>query len=54
MNLLNKVRQGISLFNAGSDNKEYLRGQIELALFLLGQEDNEQLKIELEREINDR
>lgn len=53
MNLLNQLKQGIYLFNAGSDNKEYLRGQIELALFLLGEENNEQLKLELERVIND-
>ena len=39
--LLERVKQGIYLFNSGSDNAEYLRGQIEFAMFLLGSDDEE-------------
>jgi hypothetical protein len=50
VNNLEQIKQALYLFNNGSDNAEYLRGQIELAMFLLGQtEDNEQLKSELMR-----
>lgn len=28
--------EGIRLMNDGSDNAEYLRGQVELAMFVLG------------------
>lgn len=31
-----EMKQWIALLNDGSDNKEYLRGQVELALALLG------------------
>jgi hypothetical protein len=50
--LKDKIKSAISLFNSGSDNKEYLRGQVELALFLLDDEQNEELKAELERVAN--
>ena len=33
---LQEVKEWITLLNDGSDNKEYLRGQVELALALLG------------------
>ncbi len=53
MELKEKIKSAIRLFNVGSNNEEYLRGQIELSLFLLDDEQNEQLKAELERETND-
>ena len=37
----NEIKKWIALFNDGSDNEEYERGQIELAIALLGYtEDN--------------
>jgi hypothetical protein len=43
-----EIRQWIILLNDGSDNKEYLRGQIELAMALLGYTyDDEKLVNEL-------
>jgi hypothetical protein len=35
-NLKESLIEGIRLHNEGSDNSEYLRGQLELAMFLLG------------------
>jgi hypothetical protein len=46
--LLERVKSAIHLFNGGSDNSEYLRGQIELAMFLIGSDD-EELRAELEK-----
>jgi hypothetical protein len=44
------IQQWITLLNEGSDNKEYLRGQIELAMALLGYTyDDEKLVNELIR-----
>jgi hypothetical protein len=36
MTLEKRIESAIYLFNDGSDNTEYLRGQLELAEFLLG------------------
>lgn len=36
MDLEKRIESALSLFNDGSDNAEYLRGQLELAEFLLG------------------
>lgn len=48
--MIEQIKQALYLFNNGSDNAEYLRGQLELAMFLLGQtEDNTELKSELVR-----
>lgn len=52
MELIDRIKVGINLFNIGSDNSEYLRGQVELAMFLLGDEQNEELLIELMQEAN--
>jgi hypothetical protein len=30
------IKNAIYLYNNGSDNQEYLRGQVELAIYLLG------------------
>lgn len=38
ISLEERIISGIELFNDGSDNSEYLRGQLELASFLLGKE----------------
>jgi len=47
--LFEKIKSGISLYNTGSDNVEYLRGQVELAMFLLGWDtDDERLRLVLE------
>jgi hypothetical protein len=47
--LKNSIREAIRLYNEGSDNSEYLRGQIELAMYLLGYEgDGTDLRVELE------
>ena len=35
MELLERIKSGLYLFNTGSDNNEYLRGQLELSMFLL-------------------
>jgi hypothetical protein len=35
-NLKEQIKGYISLLNEGSDNSEYLRGQVELAMNLLG------------------
>lgn len=52
--LLASIKRGLQLFNEGSDNTEYLRGQTELAMFLLGWDnDDEDLKAQLEiKEMN--
>lgn len=34
--MINQLKEAIHIYNDGSDNSEYLRGQIELALHLLG------------------
>lgn len=36
MDLEELIKSAIHLYNDGSDNTEYLRGQLELAEFLLG------------------
>lgn len=36
MTLEERIKSAIELYNDGSDNTEYLRGQLELAEFLLG------------------
>lgn len=36
MDLEERIKSAIRLYNDGSDNVEYLRGQLELAEFLLG------------------
>lgn len=36
MTLEERIKVAIELYNDGSDNTEYLRGQLELAEFLLG------------------
>jgi hypothetical protein len=47
--LKERIREFIHLLNNGSDNTEYLRGQVELAMNLLGYEnDGEELRAELE------
>lgn len=44
-----ELKQAIYLFNNGSDNAEYLRGQVELAMHLLGYtDDGDELRAELE------
>jgi hypothetical protein len=42
--LLTDIQTGIQLFNEGSDNTEYLRGQVELGMYLLGYVEEEQRK----------
>lgn len=43
------IKNAIYLYNNGSTNAEYLRGQVELAMYLLGgTSDDEELRIELE------
>mgnify|MGYP006274354761 CR=1 FL=1 len=43
------IKNAIYLYNNGSDNAEYLRGQVELAMYLLGgTADDEELRAELE------
>lgn len=47
--LLARIKSALHLFNEGSDNSEYLRGQTELAMFLLGWDnDDETLRAQLE------
>lgn len=47
------IKEWIHILNEGSDNKEYLRGQVELAMALLGYTyDDEQLVNELMGEEN--
>jgi hypothetical protein len=42
------IKNAIYLYNNGSDNQEYLRGQIELSIYLLGgSNDDEKLIKEL-------
>jgi len=36
MSLEQRIKSAVQLYNEGSDNTEYLRGQLELAEFLLG------------------
>jgi len=46
--------EGIRLHNEGSDNPEYLRGQLELAMFLLGATyDNNEIVSQLKGYDND-
>lgn len=47
--LREQIKQYIYLLNNGSDNTEYLRGQVELAMHLLGYDgDGDELRLELE------
>lgn len=44
-----QIKNIICLLNNGSDNGEYLRGQVELAMYLIGYEgDGDDLRKELE------
>ena len=50
MTLKEQIKEYIYLLNEGSDNAEYLRGQVELAMNLIGYEAGEEdsLREELE------
>lgn len=49
-----QLRQIVWLLNNGSDNSEYLRGQVELVMHLLGYEDDgDELRAEVESWAND-
>lgn len=51
--LKEQIKSYIHLLNEGSDNAEYLRGQVELGMYLLGYEDDGyELRLELESVVN--